>query len=178
MKKITPTSKITIALILINIIFFGVLYFWHTFMWQTVSEIIKKKTFLKEESTNIETLTNLKKQKLLAEETNIFFENISIHKDEIVSFIELLEEMGKKSDALIEIQTVNLEDSPKNEGTDLNSLKVILQVRGSWKEIANFILMIENNPHYLVIKDLKINTINEENNIIWLATISLNGIIN
>ncbi len=178
MKKITSTQKITIVLILINIFLFSVLYFWHTSMWQSVSEIIKKKTFLKEENTNTETLTNLKKQKLLAEETNNFFENISIHKDEIVNFIELLEKMGKKSGVAIDIQTVNLEDSPKDEEIELNSLKVILQVRGSWKQIINFILMIENNPHYLVIKDLKIKTINEENNIVWSATISLNGIIN
>lgn len=178
MRQITKTQKISILLIITNLIVVSILCFWYSSIWSSVSDITEKKTLIKGEDFVTESLTDLKKQKNVANEMIDFFEAIAIDKENVVGFIELLEKMAKKSGTLIDIQTVNLANSFQEDDKSLDSLKVNLQVRGSWKQIMNFILMLENNPYYLVIENIKINSVNDGEFSGWSATISLVGVIN
>lgn len=178
MRQITKTQKISIFLIIANLIMISVLCFWYSSIWSSVYKITEKKTLIKGEAFVTESLTDLKKQKNTANEMIDFFEAISIDKENVVGFIELLEKMAEKSGTLIDIQTVNLANSFQEDNKSLDSLKVNLQVRGSWKQVMNFILMLENNPYYLVIENTRINSINDDGFSGWSAMISLVGVIN
>lgn len=84
-------------------------------------------------------------------------DNTFFKREDVVSFLELLEKMAVIRDLDIVIHTAEVVDGQKFSARFRFSLK------GSFSDIASFITMLENAPYLVQLQELSLNKMGEEN---------------
>lgn len=72
-----------------------------------------------------------------------------LHKDEVVPFIESIENAGGKSGVVVDIVSVDVTNDPTVNNSDRKDemMDLRLSVKGSWGNVINFISYVENLPY-------------------------------
>ncbi len=93
---------------------------------------------------------------------------IFLKKEEIISFIETLENLGKKTSVSVKLSSVRVGEG-KEEKPSLS-----LELEGEFKQIFNYLLLMENLPYQIIIDDLDLRAggISEEKKF-WSARVGI-----
>ncbi len=78
-------------------------------------------------------------------------ENISLSKDKLVNFIEMLEQMAKEIGLKVQIVSVSAEENSDKDKTDAQKVNIKIETTGSWKPTIQFVHLIENLPYRTII---------------------------
>ncbi len=72
-------------------------------------------------------------------------QSYSIDKEESVSFIELLEDVGKEVGVAVSVQSVAIVERPGV--TSFENLQLTLKATGSWQSVVRFLGLLESLPY-------------------------------
>lgn len=92
-----------------------------------------------------------------------------VKEDKVVNFIETLEKVGTDSNTKLELSSIN---------NDSGIIKVNVSVKGSWSNVMTSLVLVENLPLSLYIKDVKLNSVSdlEKKGRSWELTFSAEAI--
>jgi hypothetical protein len=79
-------------------------------------------------------------------------ESYFLHKDELVPFIEKIEDSGKRMNVSVSIISVNLDESLKGAQAKNGERFVLrLNTKGSWSNVVKFVSYLENLPYKIFV---------------------------
>jgi len=162
------TKKVLITLSVIFIIILAADIFWFSFIKKEADKVLEFKKMAQKEAVQNYNLTEIKRSISELEQKEEALDNIFIDGDNIVIFIELIENMAAQSGVLTQIQI----DNDKGESV-YPRLNVVLQANGSWSGVTTFLKMVENLPHNVLIDAAKLNVKNAEDGFSWQLDVSL-----
>jgi len=84
-------------------------------------------------------------------------EKTFINRDELVTFIEDLEGVGRDSGVDVRVESANLAASPKDAGPSLH-----LEARGNFSSVFKYSLLLENLPYEIVFEKIDIDKVGGE----------------
>jgi len=188
MKYKTSTKYRLIA----NIVFLVVLIFGTYFMH---SKIMSMKESVADNYKVIASLREDTNVLLLQQELQSNRENVDkllsyiVTKDNVVSYVELLENAGNANGASVTIENIDLEDgfgkkrvvdekgnSQIKDVRTYGELKVKLKVEGSWQEVMSFVATIENLKKSTEVEDMRISSVFENGNVSWVANLVIRAL--
>ncbi len=74
-----------------------------------------------------------------------------VHKDDVVSFIEVLEGAGARVGADVSIGSITLEEAPADAPDTAEKLFVRVDAKGSWSAVTAFLSSVEHMPYRMFI---------------------------
>tara|TARA_Y100000310_G_scaffold319419_1_gene374659 strand:- start:168 stop:692 length:525 start_codon:yes stop_codon:yes gene_type:complete len=163
MNKENKTRKILITLSIIFIIVLVIDIVWFSFVKKEADKVLDFKKVAQVEAAQNYNLTELKRQINELEQKEKELDTIFVDKDNIVIFIETIENMAKQSGISTQIQ---IDDTKKDEGS-YQSLDILLQATGSWSGVTTFLKMVENLPHHILVEGMKLNLFGDEDGTAW-----------
>lgn len=116
-----------------------------------------------------------------------------IDSDEVIGFIESIEDLGEKSGVVVEVQNINIEDvSVDVNNLDANGnrvtetvrshgkLSVTVKTQSDWVSMMEMILLLQNMPFNLLIKDVRITSGGNVSSGLsqWNAVLNIVGVTN
>lgn len=177
-KKITKTQKntITLLIVLVTLLFF-VSYWQNKILDKTDNLVLDKKKYA-EEMINDKTPKQIAENTAFVEQSVNFFDELYIDADNVVAFINFLEELTNSLGIELNIQSINssAESESTIESLGYETIDLSLSVRGSWSKVNDFIVMLENLPYHLRSNELRMNASREEEEEVWTANIRFVGI--
>lgn len=140
----------------------GIVY-WHGNIHDLALKVKTEKQEYNNELRYAQTITQLKRDLVYAEEVKEFINSMKIDILNPISFIEFIENLGDSAGVDIELKTFQA-----GGDTDVN---IDIEARGTWRGVNTFILMLENVPYYLDISNVKVSSLNEE----WVVNVRAKG---
>lgn len=151
------TKIILIVLFLANILIVATFTFIYISTKNLIEESVNKedqiKTELKKENAAVIMKEDLVLAKIYQEKLN----NFVINSNETVVFIELLENMIINSNLKSDIRNVSTEVYKKSGVSNMELLRVNVDVVGEWKNIQYFLNYLENYPLQINIEKVSLN---------------------
>ena len=147
MKKLTFTQKIFAGVLGVNILVFGVYGFLY---WKIQDQSKKTSVLLAQEITDRQKDDSLRAIKISLDENKDFISQIDsffIAPDGVVNFITSLEKLGRESGVGVNVSSVAVAPDAKVANDFKESLKLKLDVSGSWQDVLHFLSRIENLPY-------------------------------
>ena len=148
------TRKIIVRVVMFAVLLAGYLYLTHLIsLTSERTEIISKETeVLLEKERELISLNRLI-ENTKKDRANI--ETIFVKKENIVQFLDFLEELGKGSHTTLKINSIDtVSDKDKKD-----TIKLALESSGSFREIYAFILLIENSPYDMIFDKLYLQNV-------------------
>ncbi len=109
-------------------------------------------TYAQSESTRTQSDGVVEEQKDKIAEVGLYF----LHKNEVVPFIEMVEDSGRKTGVVVTIGTVGV---GLGDGVGENAmLKMRFEARGSWSNVNRFISYIENLPYKVALSKVDVTS--------------------
>lgn len=149
-------SKTTYVYFLISAIFFvaflGVYIFAGFFvknLLKSTAENLSQLAALNRKDQNVQTLRRSLKN---TEENRALLNTYFVSEDNIVGFLEKIEEMGPISGTTVTLQNVNQEGNPKN-------LVLLVKASGPFSNIMTLTKLFEQAPYGIVVDKLYLNKI-------------------
>jgi len=91
-----------------------------------------------------------------SKEERAYVSGLIIDKDEIVTFIEEIEEIGIDTETDISISTIDSNDTSIKKDGDIGYLRSHIVVKGSWQNTMRALLLIENMPYGIVVNNIRL----------------------
>jgi hypothetical protein len=151
------TKKNIIMAIIINLIIWSAVVFiaWDIKLInrQIVSSLASSEKDLKKD----ESLRTIKKS--LADNAELIgkINSYFVTPDEVVSFIELIENLGKESGVSLSIGSVTTGPDSKNKDDFKEVMKLRLETLGTWRDTYQFLSIIENLPYKETVEQVSLN---------------------
>jgi Tfp pilus assembly protein PilO len=144
------------------------------------TEVVELKKEISRESAKNYSVTDLKQQILILKNLESKLDDIYVDRGEIVIFIEQLEQISKNIGTDLQIKNVNVETVKDVKENELHgNLDMVLQVDGSWSKVTKFLTFIESMPNYIVIDNMRFNTITGAGGeSLWSLSLSMKVITN
>lgn len=118
-------------------------------------------------------LTQMKKMIVDIQGRQILVDQILLDDKDTVLFIEKIEEIGRLSGVVVEIQFVDT----VADGS-YGKLNMIFSAQGSWQNVSRFLNLIENLPNHSTINSIKFDTVNSNSGVVWNMITSITVITN
>jgi len=80
-----------------------------------------------------------------------------IKSDEIVNFMQKIEDLAKENGLTPEVKSVSFEGVAGNNISNIESMRILVDVTGEWKSVEYFLEILENYPISLDIKKFSLN---------------------
>ena len=84
--------------------------------------------------------------------------------EDAVGFLQFIENLGKESGVSLDVIFFDFEKQTEGEN---KILKTSLSVKGDWKQVNKFLLMMENLPYHTLIEDVKLNSFENGKSVNW-----------
>ena len=114
----------------------------------------------------LEEQSTLDSMKTAIDNTSIQIADLESHfvgKDDVIKFIEFVENMGKKSGVKLKTNSVDVE-SPTDDSTTIDKIHMTIETTGKWQDTFYFLQMLELMKYKAEIKQLKISSSLEPSN--------------
>ena len=162
----SKTKKVLVLLMVIFIIVLVLDVVWYSYIKSETNEVLELKKDVRKEAVQNYNLINVKRQTADLKALDIKLDDVFVSRENIVTFIELIENMAQQSDVDMQISITNGDDEEK-----YHPLTVLVQSTGSWSDVTTFVQMIESLPHSVFINVLKLNVVGIEDSLGWRADI-------
>lgn len=164
MKKLSPNIIVLLVVFLLNCVAIFLYYYVFNDIHTkngNVAEIAGETEIQKEQNIENRALRSI----LL--NTREDRERIDAHvlkDDDVVVFIETIENLGPQSGVAVITSSVNVDDSSGNASTTTGYLKLKLNAQGTWENILHFVSLIENLPNKISVERFSssISSVNAE----------------
>lgn len=173
--KLNTTEKMTVTLVIFNLIVFGGLIFWHVYIWNVADQIREQKSEIATDNSEMNPLSLIKKD---TEDTKAMIQivdSLFVSESNVVEFIEVLESMADSTGAQLEIQVFDLVEATDKKEVQ-SEIRVGLQVFGAWQSVTQFVVMLEKNPFYIDFEEVRIESVANNGNQQWRATVSMRAL--
>jgi phosphate/sulfate permease len=80
-----------------------------------------------------------------------------IKSDDVVNFMQKLEDLAKSNSLKSEVKSVSFEGIAGNNISNIESMRILLDVTGEWKNVEYFLEILENYPISLDIRKFSFN---------------------
>jgi Tfp pilus assembly protein PilO len=171
------TRRTLLILVVVTIILAGGLFFWFSLINKSADELVSKRNIYQQELVNSESLTDIQNKLVLAKNAEEFFKNIYVDADNALNFVTFLEQLSIEAGVDLNIQSLNSSiENNNSESNPYEKIEMTLNFNGGWDPVNNFLLMIENLPHHVIVGDMQINLIPNSaasTTLAWSASMNL-----
>ncbi len=172
--KINTTILISIILLIALVASAIAVVMWHKKIWNFAEYVREQRQVMKNEQAAVQFLNSADKDIKKIQEFSKNFDDMYIGKENILIFIEKLEQIARASNSKLHIQNV----TPGEVVADkYNYVHVTMQANGSWNSVKKFVELIELLPHYVSIKVLNLSA-GGENGQTWTASMTITTLTN
>lgn len=178
-KKVSYKTKriLIINLILLIMICCG-LFLAYRFIDQTRTEVGGMVNQVKRsEDQSVAIVVNRALEQL--REYDTVLDTFFVEQEDAVKFVEQIESLARNVDVTLSITKLKLEES-KNKGS-FGQILLDLKIKGSWTNVMNFIMLIENMPKAITIQNVsmagKRGKKDGKEHITWDATMNIRAIV-
>ena len=93
----------------------------------------------------------------------------------IVAFLEEIEELGSKTNAVVEINAVDVESASGSaeENSATESLRVSVKAKGNWSGVFHTLLLLETMPFSLSVQDAQFSVLSGREGQVWSGSFNL-----
>jgi Tfp pilus assembly protein PilO len=165
-------NKHSTALIILVLVFFALLAvntYWFLSIMGISDEIKDMHAAINLNSSYKYGLDEIKEQIVDLESKKVILEEVFIDDSEIVDLIERIEGMAEGSGAEISINSVDVDNQQgysygMSDSDMVGSLDLAFSVKGTWQQVNEFIIKVENIPQDLRVTSLALDRANNKEN--------------
>lgn len=147
MSLVHKTKKILILCIILNLLIWAAFAF---FFLKIRTQTNRISDLTSEVGVDIDRDKNLRTTKAMLDENEVAISQLDsyfVKSDGVVDFINSLESMGNKNGVSINISSVSVESDVKAKATLYETLRLKIEISGTWANVTNFIAILENLPY-------------------------------
>lgn len=146
-------SRHIIPLALLTVLVLGALggyFYFHSVIKDTIQSTADAMTEISNEQLSQSNIFALKKTIKETEADRDTLQSYFVKEDEVVKFIESIEDLGKKTNTIVQITQAQASQDPKKAST----LFISLSSSGTFVDVTHFLVLLENLPH-----DMSVNKV-------------------
>lgn len=140
------------------------------FLFGIKYETLEAKIKLKKAEANIKNIKNLEESLEVLTEENKKTSSVFLKENNVVSFIETVENLGRSSNVKLDISSINFNPT---QGEEIKSFRLNINTEGSFQNIFYFISLLEKVSYSILFNKVSLQKIDNENNdeILWKSGI-------
>ena len=181
MDKLKTTKQIFALMVVLTIaaVFFYVLFFNNIKEKnKTISLITNDVDIAVQRDIKLRSVKDLIKD---TQESRSELDTYFVIDDKIVDFIEDVERIGRYTGADVEVISVNVDDNRNAENDISELLKLNFEVKGEWREVFQFLVLIEKMPFKIDISTVSLRVVHsddikEDSSRMWKGYFSISTI--